>query len=131
MNIIPTSTGAAAAIGKVIPALSGKLDGMAMRVPVVDGSIVDLVLTVSRDTSADEINAAMKKAASDGLAGILDYCEDPIVSTDILGQPFSCIFDSALTTVINKRLVKVIGWYDNEAGYSHRVADLLEKIAAL
>ena len=131
VNIIPTSTGAASAIGKVIPALDGKLDGMALRVPVVDGSIVDLVVTVSRDTDAREINAAMKKAAAGELAGILDYCEDPIVSTDVLGQPFSCIFDSALTTVINKRLVKVVGWYDNEAGYSHRVADLLEKIAAM
>ena len=131
VNIIPTSTGAAAAIGKVIPALAGKLDGMAMRVPVVDGSIVDLVVTVARDTDADAINAAMKKAAGGALAGILDYCEDPIVSSDVLSQPFSCVFDAALTTVINKRLVKVIGWYDNESGYSHRVADLLEKIAAI
>jgi len=131
VNIIPTSTGAAAAIGKVIPALAGKLDGMALRVPVVDGSIVDLVVTASRDTDANEINAAVKKAAQGALAGILDYCEDPIVSTDVLSQPFSCIFDAALTTVIGKRLVKVVGWYDNEAGYSHRVADLVEKIAAM
>ena len=130
-NIIPTTTGAARAIGKVIPALNGKLDGMAMRVPVVDGSIVDLVVNLEKATTAEEINAAMKKASEGDMAGILDYTADPIASTDIIGVRASCIFDSLLTTVIGGTMAKVIGWYDNEFGYSNRVVDLLEKIAAL
>ena len=130
-NIIPTTTGAARAVGAVIPALAGKLDGMAMRVPVIDGSIVDLVVRVGKEVAVEDINAAMKKAADNALAGLLEYCEDPIVSSDVIGSTFSCIFDSALTTVLEKRMVKVIGWYDNEYGYSCRVVDLLEKIAGM
>ncbi len=128
-NIIPTSTGAAKAIGQVLPSLDGKLDGMAMRVPVPDGSIVDLVVEVSRDVTADEVNAAMKAAAEGELNGILEYTDEPIVSSDIVGNPASSIFDSGLTKVINGNLVKVVSWYDNEWGYSHRVVDLLKEMA--
>lgn len=128
-NIIPTSTGAAKAIGQVLPALDGKLDGMAMRVPVPDGSIVDLVVRLRRDVTAAEVNAAMKTAAEGELAGILEYTEDPIVSSDIVGNPASSIFDSQLTKVIDGNLVKVVSWYDNEWGYSNRVVDLLERMA--
>ena len=130
-NIIPTTTGAAKAIGKVIPALDGKLDGMAMRVPVVDGSVVDLVVQLSKGTHAEEVNAAMKAAAENGLKGIMQYSEDPLVSSDIIGNAHSCVFDSEYTSVMGGRMVKVIGWYDNEWGYSNRVADLLERMAAL
>ncbi len=129
-NIIPTSTGAAKAIGQVLPALDGKLDGMAMRVPVPDGSIVDLVVRLDRDVTADEVNAAMKAAADGDMAGILEYTEDPIVSSDIVGSPASSIFDSQLTKVMDGNLVKVVSWYDNEWGYSNRVVDLLERMAA-
>jgi glyceraldehyde 3-phosphate dehydrogenase len=129
-NIIPTSTGAAKAIGAVLPSLDGKLDGMAMRVPVPDGSIVDLVVKVSRDVTADEVNAAMKAAAEGPMAGILEYTEDPIVSSDIVGHPASSIFDAPLTKVIDGNLVKVVSWYDNEWGYSNRVVDLLVRMAA-
>ncbi len=129
-NIIPTSTGAAKAIGSVLPALDGKLDGMAMRVPVPDGSIVDLVVKVGRDVTAEEVNAAMKAAADGEMAGILEYTEDPIVSSDIVGNPASSIFDSQLTKVIDGNLVKVVSWYDNEWGYSNRVVDLLTRMAA-
>jgi glyceraldehyde 3-phosphate dehydrogenase len=128
-NIIPTSTGAAKAIGAVLPALDGKLDGMAMRVPVPDGSIVDLVVELDRDTTAEEINAAMKKAAEGEMKGILEYTDEPIVSSDIIGNPASSIFDSSLTKVINGNLAKVVSWYDNEWGYSARVVDLLEAMA--
>jgi glyceraldehyde 3-phosphate dehydrogenase len=129
-NITPTTTGAAKAIGLVIPELAGKMDGMAMRVPVPDGSLVDLAVILGRDVTADEINAAMKAAAEGPLAGILEYNEDPIVSSDIVGNPYSSIFDSALTNVIDGKLVKVVSWYDNEWGYSSRVVDLLERMGA-
>jgi glyceraldehyde 3-phosphate dehydrogenase len=129
-NIIPTSTGAAKAIGSVLPSLDGKLDGMAMRVPVPDGSIVDLVVRLGRDVTAEEVNAAMKAAADGPMSGILEYTEDPIVSSDIVGNPASSIFDSQLTKVIDGNMVKVVSWYDNEWGYSNRVVDLLAKMAA-
>jgi glyceraldehyde 3-phosphate dehydrogenase len=128
LSIVPTSTGAAKAVGLVLPHLKGKLDGTAMRVPVPTGSLTDLTAVLKREVSADEINAAMKKAAANELKGILEYNEDPIVSTDIVGNPHSCIFDAELTAV-NGTLVKVVGWYDNEAGYSARTADLIERIA--
>ena len=123
INIVPTSTGAAKAIGLVLPQLSGKLDGYALRVPVATGSATDLTVTASRDTSVDEVNAAYQAAADGPFKGILTYTEDPIVSTDIITDPASCIFDSGLTKVIGNQ-VKVVGWYDNEWGYSNRLADL-------
>ena len=128
INIIPTTTGAAKAIGKVIPELNGKLDGMAMRIPVPVGSIVDLVVEVEKEVTKDTVNDAMKKAAEGPMKGILQYCTDPIVSTDVIGNPHSSIFDSLLTMVIDKRVVKAISWYDNEWGYSNRVVDLIEKL---
>ena len=124
-NIIPTSTGAAKAIGEVIPELNGKLDGMAMRVPVVNGSITDLVVTVQKNTSIDEVNAALKKASENEMKGILEYCTDPIVSSDIIDNPHSSILDSLSTKVIQGNMVKVVSWYDNEWGYSNRVVDLV------
>lgn len=124
VNIVPTSTGAAIAVGKVIPELNGKLDGMAMRVPVPDGSITDLTCELKRETSVEEINKLMKNVAEHHLKGILEYQEEPIVSTDIIGNPHSSIFDSQLTKV-NGRMVKVVSWYDNEWGYSNRVCDLI------
>jgi len=123
INIVPTSTGAAKAIGLVLPQLSGKLDGYALRVPVPTGSATDLTVTASRDTSVDEVNAAYQAAADGPFKGILTYTEDPIVSADIVTDPASCIFDSGLTKVIGNQ-VKVVGWYDNEWGYSNRLADL-------
>jgi glyceraldehyde 3-phosphate dehydrogenase len=123
-NVIPTTTGAARAVGKVIPALAGKLDGFAVRVPVPDGSLVDLTAVLSRDATAEEINSAMRAAANGGLKGILEYSEDPLVSSDIVGNPASCVFDSKLT-MANGTLVKVCGWYDNEWGYSSRVVDIM------
>ena len=131
INIIPTTTGAAKAIGEVIPSLKGKLDGLAMRVPISNGSITDFVALVSKDVTVESVNAAMKKAAEGELKGILEYCEDPIVSTDIVGNTHSSIFDSALTYVIDKRMVKVVSWYDNEWGFSNRMVDLIELIARL
>ena len=128
-NIIPTSTGAAAAIGEVIPNLAGKLDGMAMRVPVPDGSTVDLVVELDRDVTVEEVNAAVRAAAEGPMAGILEYVEDPIVSTDIIGNPHSSIFDAGGTQVLGGNLVKVMSWYDNEWGYSNRVVDLAERLA--
>ncbi len=125
MSIIPTSTGAAKAIGEVIPELVGRLDGFAMRVPVPDGSVTDLSVILDREASKAEINAAMKAAADGPMKGYLEYCEDPIVSQDIVGNPHSCIFDSLLT-MSSGNMVKVVGWYDNELGYSTRVVDLLE-----
>ncbi|MCZ6598690.1 MAG: type I glyceraldehyde-3-phosphate dehydrogenase [Planctomycetota bacterium] len=124
-NIILTSTGAARAVGKVLPRLNGKLDGCAMRVPVKDGSVVDLVVEVGRDVTRDEINAAMKRAAEGPLAGLLEYTEDPIVSSDVIGNPASSVFDAQATMVLSDRLVKVISWYDNEWGYSSRVVELM------
>jgi glyceraldehyde 3-phosphate dehydrogenase len=131
MNIIPTTTGAAAAVGKVIPSLNGKLDGMALRVPTPDGSLVDLVATLRKDVTKEEVNAAMKKAADEHMKGILEYTEDPIVSSDIIGNPNSSVFDAKSTMVINGNTVKILSWYDNEWGYSCRVVDLLKKMAAM
>jgi glyceraldehyde 3-phosphate dehydrogenase len=124
INIVPTSTGAAKAIGLVLPELKGKLDGYALRVPVPTGSATDLTFTAGRETSVDEVNAAMKAAAEGSLKGYLRYTEDPIVSTDIVTDPSSCIFDAGLTKVIGDQ-VKVVGWYDNEWGYSNRLVDLV------
>ncbi|MEC9487273.1 MAG: type I glyceraldehyde-3-phosphate dehydrogenase [Prosthecochloris sp.] len=124
-SIIPTSTGAAKAIGLVVPELAGKLDGMAMRVPVPDGSVTDLSVILKKPATKEEINAAMKKAAEGNMRGVLDFCTDPVVSQDIVGNAHSCIFDSLLT-MSSGTLVKVVGWYDNELGYSSRVVDLLE-----
>ena len=128
-NIIPTTTGAAAAIGDVVPSLAGKLDGMAMRVPVPDGSTVDLVVELDRDVTIEEVNAAVKTAAEGPMAGIMEYVEDPIVSTDIIGNPHSSIFDAGATQVLGGNLVKVMSWYDNEWGYSNRVVDLAQRLA--
>lgn len=130
-NIIPTTTGAAKAIGLVIPGLKGKMDGIAIRVPVVDGSLVDLVAELEKPATAEEINAVMKKAASGALKGILEYCEDPLVSSDVIGNAHSSIFDAMSTKVLDKNLVKVISWYDNEWGYSVRTVDILKKMATL
>ena len=127
INIVPTSTGAAKAVGLVLPHLNGKLDGGAVRVPTPTGSLTDLVCEVSKDTTAEEVNAAFKAASESSLNGILEYSTQPLVSTDIVGNPHSNIFDSDLTKVDGK-LVKVIGWYDNEAGYSMRTADLITRI---
>ena len=128
-NIIPTSTGAAKAIGLVLPDLLGKLDGISMRVPVQDGSVTDLVAVLDREVTRDEVNAAFEAAADTGrLEGILQYTSDPIVSTDIIGSSYSSIFDSSLT-MASGNVVKVISWYDNEWGYSNRVVDLVSKIA--
>ncbi|NHQ58994.1 type I glyceraldehyde-3-phosphate dehydrogenase [Chlorobium sp. BLA1] len=124
LSIIPTSTGAAKAIGEVIPELIGRLDGFAMRVPVPDGSVTDVTAILSRAASKDEINAAIKAAAEGPMKGYLEYCTDPIVSQDIVGNPHSCVFDSLLTMSAGN-FVKVVGWYDNELGYSTRVTDLL------
>jgi len=130
INIIPTETGAARAVGKILPELNGKLDGFALRVPVPDGSVVDLTAEVSRKVTVEEINAAFRKAAEGKLKGILAYSEEPIVSTDIVGTAVSCTFDSKLTMAMEGNLVKVVGWYDNEWGYSHRVVDLVQKLAS-
>jgi glyceraldehyde 3-phosphate dehydrogenase len=127
-SIVPTSTGAAKAVGLVLPHLEGKLDGCAMRVPIPDGSLTDFTVLLKNPATAEEINAAMKQAANGPMKGVLEYTEDPIVSIDIIGNPHSCIFDSGMTSA-NGTLVKVVGWYDNEAGYSARAADLMEKIA--
>jgi glyceraldehyde 3-phosphate dehydrogenase len=130
-NLVPTSTGAAKAIGLVIPELDGKLNGISVRAPVITGSVVDLVCEVARPTSADEVNAAFAGRSDSGtLEGILRYSEDPIVSSDIISSPFSAIFDAPLTMVIDERLVKVIAWYDNEWGYSNRVVDLAQRVLA-
>jgi glyceraldehyde 3-phosphate dehydrogenase len=128
INLIPASTGAAKAIGLVLPELQGKLSGMAVRAPVPTGSVVDLTCDVSEETSADQINAAMKEAADGPLSGILEYTEDPIVSTDIVGDPASSIFDSEQTIVVDGKFVKVFSWYDNEWGYSNRCIELAEQV---
>jgi glyceraldehyde 3-phosphate dehydrogenase len=127
LSMVPTSTGAAKAVGEVLPQLKGKLDGVAVRVPTPDGSMTDLVAVLKREVTIEEVNAAMKEAAEGSMKGILEYCTDPIVSIDIVGNLHSCIFDAALTAV-NGNLVKVMAWYDNEAGYSQRVCDLIAKI---
>jgi glyceraldehyde 3-phosphate dehydrogenase len=125
LSIVPTSTGAAKAITKIFPHLEGKLGGCGMRVPVPDGSLTDITCTLSKNVTAEEINAAFKNAAAGKLKSILEYTEDPIVSIDIVGNPYSCIYDAEFTSVVGN-LVKVMGWYDNESGYSHRLADLVE-----
>jgi glyceraldehyde 3-phosphate dehydrogenase len=127
LSIVPTSTGAAKAVGLVLPHLKGKLDGVAMRVPVPDGSLTDLTAILKKEVSIAEINAAVKKAAEGSMKGIVEYTEDPLVSTDIVGNPHSCIFD-ADQTAVNGTLVKVVGWYDNEWGYSNRTADLITRL---
>lgn len=131
ISMIPTTTGAARAVGKVIPELNGKLDGCSIRVPVCDGSIVDLAAELKREVTVEEINAAMKKAADGPMKGILEYCEDPIVSVDVIDNPHSSIFDSLSTAVMDGNFVKVFSWYDNEWGYSCRALDLLKKIAKM
>lgn len=128
VSIIPTTTGAAKAVGKVIPELKGKLDGMALRVPVPDGSITDVVATLNKEATVDAINKAFKDATENGLKGIMEYSEEPLVSVDIIDNPHSVIFDS-LSTMSFGKMVKLIGWYDNEWGYSCRVVDLMKKIA--
>ena len=130
-NIVPTSTGAARAIGQVIPELEGKLDGLAMRVPVPDGSVVDLTVELERNVTVEEVNAAMKAAAAGPMRGILEYSTEPIVSSDIIGNSHSSIFDAPLTQVIGGGLVKVIAWYDNEWGYSSRIDDLIVRVSKL
>jgi glyceraldehyde 3-phosphate dehydrogenase len=131
VSIIPTSTGAAKAVGLVIPELKGKLDGMSMRVPTPDGSVVDLTVELEKNVTKEEVNQAMKLASETYLKGILEYVEDPIVSCDIIGNPYSSIFDAKLTMVLDGNMVKVVSWYDNENGYSNRVCDLAEKLATL
>lgn len=127
VNMIPTSTGAAVAVGLVLPELAGKLDGLAVRVPTPTGSVTDLTVVLERDVTVEEVNAAMKAAADGPMKGVLSFCTDPIVSSDIVGDPHSCIYDAGLTRV-SGNVVKVFGWYDNEAGYATRVADLVERI---
>ena len=128
INLIPASTGAAKAIGLVIPSLQGKLNGMAIRAPVPTGSVVDLTVECDRETSVEEVNGALEAAASGPLAGIMQYTEDPIVSTDIVSSPFSSIVDSQLTAVMDGTMLKVIAWYDNEWGYSNRLVDLVQRV---
>jgi glyceraldehyde 3-phosphate dehydrogenase len=129
VNLVPTSTGAAKALGIVIPELEGRLHGYAVRVPIPTGSIVDLTIEAERETTADEVNAAFRaNADSDRLRGILAYSEDPIVSSDIVKSPYSAIFDAGLTSVVDGTQVKVVAWYDNEWGYSSRLVDLAQRI---
>ncbi len=129
VSMIPTTTGAAAAVGIVMPELNGKLDGLSVRVPTPDGSLTDFTVQLAKDTTIEQINAAFKKAADGDLKGILEYCDEPIVSIDIVGNPASCIFDSETTNVVDGNFVKVLGWYDNEWGYSNRCVDLLPRMA--
>ena len=126
-NIIPTTTGAARAVGQVLPKLAGKLDGCSMRVPVKDGSVVDLVVETKRPVTIEAVNAAMKEAAKGEMKGILEYSEDALVSSDIIGNPHSSIFDAGCTMVMGKRMLKIVSWYDNEWGYSNRVVELMKK----
>jgi glyceraldehyde 3-phosphate dehydrogenase len=128
VNMIPTSTGAARAVGQVIPALNGKLDGLAVRVPLEDGSLTDLTVMLDSPVTAAQVNWAFRDAAEGRLKGYLRYTTDPIVSRDIIGDPSSCVFDSSLTKA-NGRLVKVFGWYDNEWGYANRTIDLADLVA--
>ena len=131
LSIIPTTTGAASAVGQVIPELNGKLDGMAVRVPTPNGSFTDFVAVLKKDVTVEKVNNAFKRAANGHLKGILEYTDDPIVSADIVGNPHSCIFDSMITTVMAGNMVKVCGWYDNEWGYSNRCVDLIEKLSKM
>jgi len=126
LSIIPTTTGAARSVADVLPALKGKLDGVALRVPVPDGSIVDLVASVEKETTVDLINDAFRKTAQGALSRIVEYCEDPIVSSDVIRNTHSAVFDSKLTMVLDRKLVKVFAWYDNEWGYSNRLVDLVQ-----
>ncbi len=128
VSMIPTTTGAAVAVGKVLPELAGKLDGLSIRVPTPDGSLTDFTAVLEKDASAEEINAAFKAAAEDGLKGILEYSEDPLVLADIIGNAHSCIFDALSTNVVGGNMVKILGWYDNEWGYSNRCVDLLKRL---
>jgi glyceraldehyde 3-phosphate dehydrogenase len=129
-SIIPTTTGAAKAITSIFPHLEGKLGGAGIRVPVLNGSLTDFTCSLKKQTTVEEINRAFKIAADGQMKDVLEYTEDPIVSTDILGNPHSCIFDSKLTSIVGG-LVKIVGWYDNEMGYSNRLADLVAKISVL
>jgi glyceraldehyde 3-phosphate dehydrogenase len=129
LSIIPTSTGAAKAIGEVIPGLKGKMDGFSARVPVPAGSLTDLTVVTKRDVTKEEVNSLFRSVSNFHLKGVLQYCEDPIVSADIVSNPHSCIFDPALTDVVDKRMLKVVGWYDNEWGYSNRMIDLIKLMA--
>jgi glyceraldehyde 3-phosphate dehydrogenase len=128
LNIIPTTTGAAIATGKVLPELNKKIDGMALRVPTPSGSLTDLTAVLKKKVTKEEVNEAFKKASKTYLKGVLEYSTDPLVSSDIVGNPHSCIIDSLSTMVVDKDLVKIIGWYDNEWGYSNRVVDLIKKL---
>jgi glyceraldehyde 3-phosphate dehydrogenase len=130
-NIIPTTTGAARAVGKVLPDLQGKLDGMAMRVPVPDGSVVDLVAVLAKPPSADDVRAAVREAAEGPMHGVLQYCTEPVVSSDIIGNPHSSVFDAESTQTGGADMVRVLSWYDNEWGYSNRVVDLVGRLTAL
>jgi glyceraldehyde 3-phosphate dehydrogenase len=129
LSIIPTTTGAAKAVGLVIPEMKGKVDGYAMRVPTPDGSVVDLTCELEKEVTKEDINNAMKQAAEGPMKGILEYCDEPIVSADIVGNTHSSVFDSLLTQVIDGKFVKVVSWYDNEFGYANRVVDMVEKVA--
>jgi glyceraldehyde 3-phosphate dehydrogenase len=131
LNIIPTSTGAAKAVGLVLPALKGKLTGISLRVPVPTGSVVDLVCEMAKPLTAEAVNAAIKEAAAGPLKGILAYTDDPIVSSDVIGDPHSSIFAGPWTQVIAENMLKVVSWYDNEWGYSCRSVDLIEKFAKM
>ena len=130
-NIIPTTTGAARAVGKVLPRLTGKLDGLAMRVPVPDGSIVDLVCRLGKNASAEDVNGAVRAAAEGPMQRVLEYSEEPLVSSDIIGNPHSSIFDAMSTSSLQDGYLRVVSWYDNEWGYSNRVVDLIDKMATL
>jgi glyceraldehyde 3-phosphate dehydrogenase len=131
LSMIPTTTGAAVAVGKVLPALNGKLDGLSVRVPTPDGSLTDFTAILEKETTVDEINAAFKAAAEGALSSILEYSEDPLVLADIVGNPHSCVFDALSTNVLEGNMVKILGWYDNEWGYSNRCVDLLKKLGTL
>ncbi|MCX7703682.1 MAG: type I glyceraldehyde-3-phosphate dehydrogenase [Planctomycetota bacterium] len=131
LNIIPTTTGAAKAAGLVYPPLKGKINGMAVRVPVANGSLCDIAALLKRNVTEKEVNEAFRKAAQEEMKGILEYSEEPLVSSDIVGNPHSCVFDSLSTMVVDGNLLKVVGWYDNEWGYSHRCVDIIIKMAAM
>ena len=128
VSMIPTTTGAAVAVGKVLPALAGKLDGLSVRVPTPDGSLTDFTAILEKDATKEEINAAFKAAADGPLKGILEYSEEPLVLADIIGNPHSCIFDALSTNVVEGNMVKILGWYDNELGYSSRCVDLIKRL---
>jgi glyceraldehyde 3-phosphate dehydrogenase len=128
--MIPTTTGAAVAVGIVLPELNGKLDGLSIRVPTPDGSLTDFTVELTKDVTKEQVNEAFKSAAESDLQGILEYSEAPLVLTDIVGNPSSCIFDAASTNVVGGNMVKVLGWYDNEWGYANRCTDLIPRLAS-